>query len=140
MSDFDINYDDVQNFNKYNDNNEFNNKRLIRGKCENAKGTAETFSFKIPITKNIEPMIISFYALADDYEFDRFSSELFVKNIYLDKNTLFSFYGMNEHSLQQNYFLYFDEVLNDILENIRFVNNSILIIENPIVQAALIKC
>ena len=140
MSDFDINYDEVQNFNKYNDNNEFNNKRLIRGKCKNAKGTAETFSFKIPITKNIEPMIISFYALADDYEFDRFSSELFVKNIYLDKNTLFSFYGMNEHSLQQNYFLYSDEVINDILENIRLANNSILIIENPIVQAALIKC
>ena len=136
----DVNISDSQNYNNHNDNNDFNNKKLMKGKCENAKGTAETFSFKIPITKNIEPMIISFYALADDYEADRFSSELFVKNIYLDKNKLFSFYGKNEHSLQQNYFLYTDETINDILENIRLVDNSILVIENPMVRAALINC
>ena len=112
----------------------------MKGKCENAKGTAETFSFKIPITKNIEPMIISFYGLSDDYEVDRFSSELFIKNIYLDKNKLFSFYGMNEHSLQQNYFLYTDETINDILENIRVEDRSILIIGNPMVQAAFSNC
>ena len=135
-----LNYNDIPYFNNYNDNNDLNNKKIMKGKCENAKGTAETFSFKIPITKNIEPMIISFYALSDDYEVDRFSSELFLKNIYLDKNKLFSFYGMNEHSLQQNYFLYTDETINDILENIRLVDNSVLIINNPMVQAALIYC
>lgn len=135
-----FNYNDIPYFNNYNDNNDLNNKKIMKGKCENAKGTAETFSFKIPITKNIEPMIISFYALSDDYEVDRFSSELFLKNIYLDKNKLFSFYGMNEHSLQQNYFLYTDETINDILENIRLVDNSVLIINNPMVQAALIYC
>ena len=76
-----LNYNDIPYFNNYNDNNDLNNKKIMKGKCENAKGTAETFSFKIPITKNIEPMIISFYALSDDYEVDRFSSELFLKNI-----------------------------------------------------------
>ena len=134
-----LNYNDIPYFNNYNDNNDLNNKKIMKGKCENAKGTAETFSFKIPITKNIEPMIISFYALSDDYEVDRFSSELFLKNIYLDKNKLFSFYGMNEHSLQQNYFLYTDEIVNDILSNITIEDDQI-IIENPMVLDALINC
>ena len=135
-----LNYNDIPYFNNYNDNNDLNNKKIMKGKCENAKGTAETFSFKIPITKNIEPMIISFYALSDDYEVDRFSSELFLKNIYLDKNKLFSFYGMNEHSLQQNYFLYTDDTINDIFENIRLEDNSTIVLDNPMVQAALIYC
>ena len=133
-----INYNNAPYTN--NDNNDFNNKNLIKGNIANAKGTAETFSFKIPITKNIEPMIISFYSLSHGNGSDRFSPELFVKNIYLDKNKLFSFYGMNEHSLQQNYFLYTDDTINDILENIRLENDSIIIIDNPMVQAALINC
>ena len=133
-----INYNNAPYTN--NDNNDFNNKNLMKGNVANAKGTAETFSFKIPITKNIEPMIISFYSLSHGNGPDRFSPELFVKNIYLDKNKLFSFYGMNEHSLQQNYFLYTDDTINDILENIRLENDSIIIIDNPMVQAALINC
>ena len=135
-----MNYNNAPYTNSYNDNNDFNNKNLIKGNIANAKGTAETFSFKIPITKNIEPMIISFYSLSHGNSSDRFSPELFVKNIYLDKNKLFSFYGMNEHSLQQNYFLYTDDTINDILENIRLENNSTIIIDNPMVQAALINC
>ena len=128
------------NMNNYEDINDFNNKKLMQGKIANAKGTAETFSFKIPVTKNIEPMIISFYALSDDYNVDRFSSELFLKNIYLDKNKLFSFYGMKEHSMQQNYFLYTDDTINDILENIRVEDNSLIVIDNPMVLTALINC
>ena len=88
----------------------------------------------------LEPMIISFYALSEDNDVDRFSSELFLKNIYLDKNKLFSFYGMNELSLQKNYFLYTDDTINDLLEDIRLVNNSTIVIDNPMVQAALINC
>ena len=57
------------------------NKKLMQGNISNAKGTTDTFSFKIPITKNIEPMIISIYALSEDFEEDRFSPELFLKNI-----------------------------------------------------------
>ena len=133
-----INYNNAPYTN--NDNNDFNNKNLMKGNVANAKGTAETFSFKIPITKNIEPMIISFYSLSHGNGPDRFSPELFVKNIYLDKNKLFSFYGMNEHSLQQNYFLYTDDTINDILENIWLEDNSTIVIDNPMVQAALINC
>ena len=106
----------------------------------NAKGTADTFSFKIPVTKNIEPFIISFYALAESYGVDRFSSDLFVKNVYLDKSKLFNYYGMNEHSLQQNYFLYTDATINDILDNISLENNSTILIENPMVLDAIINC
>ena len=126
--------------NNSDDIDEFNNKKLKQGKIANAKGTTETFSFKIPITKNIEPMIISFYALSDDYEVDRFSSELFLKNIYLDKNKLFNFYGMKDHCMQQNYFLYTDDTINDILENIRIEDNSVIIIDNPLVLSSLINC
>jgi len=133
-------FNDNSFMNNYNDNNDFNNKKLMQGNIANAKGTAETFSFKIPITKNIEPMIISFYALSENNDADRFSSDLFLKNIYLDKNKIFSFYGMNEHSLQQNYFLYTDDTINDILENIRLEDNSTIVIDNPMVQAALINC
>ena len=133
-------FNDNSFMNNYNDNNDFNNKKLMQGNIANAKGTAETFSFKIPITKNIEPMIISFYALSENYDADRFSSDLFLKNIYLDKNKIFSCYGMNEHSLQQNYFLYTDDTINDILENIRLEDNSTIVIDNPMVQAALINC
>ena len=135
-----MNYNNATYINNYNDNNDFNNKNIMKGNVANAKGTAETFSFKIPITKNIEPMIISFYSLSHGNGADRFSPELFVKNIYLDKNKLFSCYGMNEHSLQQNYFLYTDDTINDILENIRLENDSTIIIDNPMVQAALINC
>lgn len=131
------NYNDNLN---YNEDNNFINKKLMEGNIANAKGTAETFSFKIPITKNIEPMIISFYALSNDDGNDRFSSELFLKNIYLDKNKLFNYYGMNEHTIQQNYFLYTDDAINDILENIRLEENSIIVIENPMVRDALINC
>jgi len=126
----------------YNDdnNNNFNNKQLMEGNVATVKGTADTFSFRIPVTKNIEPMIISFYSLSEDNKVDRFASELFLKNIYLDKNKLFSFYGMNEHSLQQNYFLYTDDTINDIFENIRLEDNSTIVLDNPMVQAALINC
>ena len=111
----------------------------MQGNISNAKGTTDTFSFKIPITKNIEPMIISFYSLNEAYLDDKFNSDLFFKNIYLDKSKLFKYYGINEHSTQQNYLLYEDEIVNDILSNIR-VENDEIIIENPMVLDALINC
>ena len=133
---FDSNYNDPYCFNE---NNEFMNKKLMQGNISNAKGTTDTFSFKIPITKNIEPMIISFYSLDDDYNDDKFNSDLFLKNIYLDKSKLFKFFGINEHSPQQNYLLYTDDIVNDIIANIRFENDQITI-ENPVVLESLINC
>ena len=123
----------------FNESNNFTNFKLFQGNISNAKGSTDTFSFKIPITKNIEPMIISFYSLNDDYIDDKFNSDLFFKNIYLDKSKLFKYYGINEHSTSQNYLLYTDEKINDILANIR-VENDEIIIENPIVLDALINC
>ena len=121
------------------DNNNFINKKLMQGSIANAKGSSETFSFKIPITKNIEPMIISFYALDDDYVDDKFNSDLFLQNIYLDKIKLFKYYKINEHSERQNYMLYTDDIVNDLLSNITIEDDQI-IIENPIILDALINC
>ena len=135
---YDMNYN-YKDFYYYNENNNFTNLKLMQGNISNAKGTTDTFSFKIPITKNIEPMIISFYSLNEAYLDDKFNSDLFFKNIYLDKSKLFKYYGINEHSTQQNYLLYGDEIVNDILSNIR-VENDEIIIENPMVLDALINC
>ena len=121
------------------DNSDFVNQKLMQGVISNAKGTSDTFSFKIPITKSIEPMIISFYSLDDDYYDDRFNSDLFVKNIYLDKIKLFKYFGINEISEKKNFLLYTDDVVNDILSNIRIENEEI-IVENPIVLDSLINC
>ena len=121
------------------DNSDFVNQKLMQGVISNAKGTSDTFSFKIPITKSIEPMIISFYSLDDDYYDDRFNSDLFVKNIYLDKIKLFKYFGINEISEKRNFLLYTDDVVNDILSNIRIENEQI-IVENPIVLDTLINC
>jgi len=121
------------------ENSDFVNQKLMQGVISNAKGTSDTFSFKIPITKSIEPMIISFYLKDDDYYDDRFNSDLFVKNIYLDKIKLFKYFGINEISEKRNFLLYTDDVVNDILSNIRIENEQI-IVENPIVLDALINC
>ena len=135
---YDMNYN-YKDFYYYNENNNFTNLKLMQGNISNAKGTTDTFSFKIPITKNIEPMIISFYSLNEAYLDDKFNSDLFFKNIYLDKSKLFKYYGINEHSTQQNYLLYGDDIVNDILSNIR-VENEEIIIENPMALDALINC
>ena len=123
----------------FDENNDFTNKKLMLGNVSNAKGSTDTFSFKIPITKNIEPMIISFYCLNDDYIDDKYNSDLFLKNIYLDKSKLFKYYRINEHSAQQNYLLYTDDIVNDIIADIKFEDGQI-IIENPMVLDSLINC
>ena len=132
------NYDITESY-CYSENNDFFNKKLRQGVIANAKGTADTFSFKIPITKSIEPMIIAFYSIDENYYDDKYNSDLFVKNIYLDKIKLFKYYGINEISEKQNYLLYTDDVVNDILANI-YIENEQIIIENPIVLDALINC
>ena len=132
------NYDITESY-CYSENNDFFNKKLRQGVIANAKGTADTFSFKIPITKSIEPMIIAFYSIDENYYDDKYNSDLFVKNIYLDKIKLFKYYGINEISEKQNYLLYTDDVVNDILANI-YIENEQIIIENPIVFDALINC
>ena len=121
-------------------NNDFVNRKLIQGNIANAKGTAETFSFKIPVTKNVEPMIISLYALSEDPNVDRFASELFLKNLYLDKTRLFNILGIKNQVEQQNYMLYTDDAINDILQNIQVDEENSIFINDPSLLSAVINC
>ena len=134
------NYDeDNYNLNKYENefsNNDFENRKLINGNVSNAKGTTDTFSFKIPITKQIEPFLISIYDLSQDKEQDRFDSNLFISNMYLNKKQIFQFLHINKG--QQNYQLYTDEALNLILEKIEVENGQIYIL-NELLNSALIR-
>ena len=84
------------------------NQNLMGGKIFNSKGTTNTFSFKIPVTQNVEPMIISIYALSENENLDRFSSKLFLRSIYLNKEKLYKFLGITNISEKNNYFLFFE--------------------------------
>ena len=136
-------YEKNQNYNDYeNDkksefsNNDFVNRKLISGNISNAKGTTDTFSFKIPITKQIEPLLISIYDLPQDNEQDRFDPNLFICNMYLNKKNVFKFLQIKKN--QQNYQLYTDEALNLILEKIELENGQVFILDG-ILNSSLIR-
>ena len=97
------------------------------------KGTADTFSFNIPITKIVEPLLISIYALPKFkyLNIDYFAKELFLKNIYLDKNKLFAYLGYNENDEIENYALYTDDALNVILEKVVVIHNKYVYFTDP---------
>ena len=116
----------------------FVNKNLMSGKMFNSRGTTDSYSFKIPITEGIEPMIISIYALGQNDSFDRFSSKLFLKNIYLDKDKLFKFIGISNS--KDNYLLYTDNALNIILKNITVSNDRLIHFLDPMLYNAFINC
>jgi hypothetical protein len=143
--DDELNYESNQNYNsndfekeKKNEysNNNFENRKLISGNISNAKGTTDTFSFKIPITKQIEPLLISIYDLPQDNEQDRFDPNLFICNMYLNKKNVFKFLQIKKN--QQNYQLYTDEALNLILEKIELENGQVFILDG-ILNSALIR-
>ncbi len=143
--DDELNYESNQNYNsndfekeKKNEysNNNFENRKLISGNISNAKGTTDTFSFKIPITKQIEPFLISIYDLPQDKEQDRFESNLFICNMYLNKKNLFKFLQIKKNP--QNYQLYTDEALNLILEKIELENGQVFILDG-VLNSALIR-
>ena len=71
-------------------------KKLKEGKIINSKGRAETFSFNIPVTKIVEPLLLSIYALPNSIYVennDFYSHDLFLKNLYFDKTKLFDYLG-----------------------------------------------
>ena len=106
----------------------------------NSKGTADTFSFIIPHTKIVEPLLISIYALAEENEVkDRFSPDLFLDNIYLDKMKLLQYFGMDS-AQYENYILYTDDVLNIILNKIEVVDNQFINLLDPNFQQICINC
>ena len=114
-------------------NNDFVNRKLISGNISNAKGSTDTFSFKIPVTNQIEPFLISIYQLTQDQ--DRFNSKYFIANMYFNKKQIFQFLQINQ---PQNYLLYTDEALNLILEKIEVENGQIYILDG-FLNSALIR-
>ena len=115
--------------------------KLKEGKIVNSRGKAETFSFTIPVTKIVEPLLISIYALPDSIYIDDFySHDLFLKNIYFDKSKLFNYLGFMEGTQNENYLLYTDEALNIILEKIVVIDNKFINFTDPLLYNVCINC
>jgi spore germination protein KA len=108
----------------------------MQNKISNAHGSAETFSFKIPITQQIDPMLIAIYQLPEKKGEDRFTPDLYVSNLYFNKKLLFQFLGIRNDP--QNYQLYTDEALNLILDKIELdENNKIYILDDKLNKALI---
>ena len=121
-------------------NNSLVNK-LKAGKITNSKGQTETFSFIVPSTKISEPLIVKIYALPKYSGYiDYFSDDLFLKNIYFDKLKLFEYFGIEDEFEQQNYILYTDDALGDLLEKIVVIDNSIIQFTDPLLYSVFINC
>ena len=109
--------------------------KLKEGKIVNSKGRAETFSFVIPVTKIVEPLLVSIYALPETMHIDNnnelYSHDLFLRNLYFDKTKLFSYLGFMNGTQNENYLLYTDEALNFILEKIVVIDNKYIDFSDP---------
>ena len=115
--------------------------KLKAGKITNSKGQTETFSFIVPSTKISEPLIVKIYALPKYSGYiDYFSDDLFLKNIYFDKLKLFEYFGIEDEFEQQNYILYTDDALGDLLEKIIVIDNSIIQFTDPLLYSVFINC
>ena len=118
--------------------------KLKEGKIINSKGRAETFSFIIPITKIVEPLLISLYALPDSIYYEKnddlYSHDLFLKNLYFNKTKLFNYLGFMDDSQNENYLLYTDESLNIILDKIVVYDNKYINFTDPQLYNICIKC
>ena len=121
-------------------NNSLVNK-LKAGKITNSKGQTETFSFIVPSTKISEPLIVKIYALPKYSGYiDYFSDDLFLKNIYFDKLKLFEYFGIEDEFEQQNYILYTDDALGELLEKIIVIDNGIIQFTDPLLYSVFINC
>ena len=115
--------------------------KLKAGKITNSKGQTETFSFIVPSTKISEPLIVKIYALPKYSGYiDYFSDDLFLKNIYFDKLKLFEYFGIEDEFEQQNYILYTDDALGELLEKIIVIDNSIIQFTDPLLYSVFINC
>ena len=117
--------------------------KLKEGKIINSKGRAETFSFNIPVTKIVEPLLITIYALPSSIYVennDFYSHDLFLKNLYFDKTKLFDYLGFMEGPQNDNYLLYTDEALNIILEKIIVIDNKYIKFTDPLLYSVCINC
>ena len=115
--------------------------KLKAGRITNSKGQTDTFSFIIPSTKISEPLIVKIYALPKYGEDnDYFSDFLFLKNIYFDKLKLFDYFGIEDEFEQQNYLLYTDGALSELLKNIVVINNEEIRFIDPSLYNVFINC
>ena len=115
--------------------------KLKAGKITNSKGQTETFSFIVPSTKISEPLIVKIYALPKYSGYiDYFSDDLFLKNIYFDKLKLFEYFGIEDEFEQQNYILYTDDALGELLEKIIVIDNGIIQFTDPLLYSVFINC
>ena len=118
--------------------------KLKEGKIINSKGRAETFSFLIPVTKIVEPLLVSIYALPETQYIENknefYSHDLFLKNIYFDKNKLFNYLGLDDNSKNENYMLYTDDNLNILLAKIVVIDNKFIDFTDPFLYNACINC
>ena len=92
------------------------------------RGQADTFSFKIPTSNLCEPLLVSIYSLSNDNNEDKYSSLLFVCNLYFDKLKLLKYLNIQEGN---NAVYYTDESLNLILGNI-YLEDKTITIENSL--------
>jgi hypothetical protein len=113
------------------------------GKIYNSKGKTDTYSFMIPVTKIVEPLLVSIYALPEspyvENNNDYYAYDLFLKNIYFDKNKLFKYLGITEGTYE-NYMLYTDDALNLILNKIEVINNNYIRFIDPTLYNVSINC
>ena len=107
--------------------------KFNEGIISNFKGTADSFSFNIPVTNIVEPLLISIYALPkfQYIDLDYFSKDLFLKNIYLDKAKLFPYLGYDKKTQNENYILYTDDALNYLLQKVVVIHNKYIYFTDP---------
>ena len=107
--------------------------KFNEGIISNFKGTADSFSFNIPVTNIVEPLLISIYSLPKFkyIDLDYFSKDLFLKNIYLDKAKLFPYLGYDKNTQNENYILYTDDALNYLLQKVVVIHNKYIYFTDP---------
>ena len=116
--------------------------KFNEGIIVNLKGTAESFSFMVPVTNIVEPFLLSIYSLPKFkyMNIDYFAKELFLKHIYFDKLKLFSYLGYDSNSLNENYLLYTDEALNILLQKVFVIHNKFVYFTDPTLYSITINC
>lgn len=116
--------------------------KFNEGIISNLKGTADSFSFIIPVTKIVEPLLISVYALPKFkyMNIDYFAKDLFLKNLYLDKTRLFNYLGYDISEQNENYLLYTDDALNFLLQKVVVIHNKYIYFTDPTLYSISINC
>ena len=116
--------------------------KFNQGIITNLKGTADSYSFIIPVTKIVEPLLISIYALPKFtyMNLDYFAKDLFLKNLYLDKTKLLTYLGYDVNNQNENYLLYTDDALNFILQKVFVIKNKYIYFTDPTLYSISINC